>query len=79
MTEQSPDCLFCEIVAGAIPAKRVFEDEQSIAFADINPQAPTHLLVIPKDHLTSLAHVAKEHASLLGHLMSGSDRSGAHL
>jgi histidine triad (HIT) family protein len=64
----NPDCLFCKIVAGTIPAKRLHEDDQSIAFADINPQAPTHLLIIPKQHLTSLAHVAKEDAPLLGHL-----------
>lgn len=64
------DCLFCKIVAGTIPAKRIYEDEQSIAFADINPQAPTHVLVIPKQHLTSLAHAATEQTALLGHLMA---------
>ena len=69
MVEPKSDCLFCKIVFGVIPAKRVFEDERSIAFADINPQAPTHLLIIPKEHLTSLAHAAKEHAELLGHLV----------
>jgi len=69
MTAPSSDCLFCKIVAGTIPAKRVFEDEQSIAFADINPQAPTHLLIIPKEHLASLAHAAAENAAGLGHLV----------
>jgi histidine triad (HIT) family protein len=69
MADQRSECLFCKIVDGVIPAKRVFEDELSLAFADINPQAPTHLLIIPKEHLTSLAHAAKEHAALLGHLM----------
>jgi histidine triad (HIT) family protein len=69
MAAQSSDCLFCKIVAGSIPAKRVFEDEQSIAFADINPQAPTHLLIIPKEHVTSLADVAEDHADRLGHLV----------
>lgn len=79
MAAQSSDCLFCKIVAGTIPAKRVFEDEQSIAFADINPQAPTHLLIIPKDHLTSLAHAAAEHAKLLGHLVFvGTDLARTH-
>ncbi len=63
------NCLFCKIVAGAIPAKRVFEDEQSLAFADINPQAPVHLLVIPKEHLESHAHLMAEHTALVGHLM----------
>jgi histidine triad (HIT) family protein len=69
MAAQSSDCPFCKIVAGTIPAKRLYEDEQSIAFADINPQAPTHLLVIPKQHLASLAQVVPEHTPLLGHLM----------
>lgn len=69
MAEQSSDCLFCKIVAGVIPVKRLHEDEQSIAFADINPQAPTHVLIIPKQHLTSLAEVATEHRALLGHLV----------
>ena len=69
MAEPSSDCLFCKIVSGAIPSTRVFEDEQSLAFADIHPQAPTHLLIIPKEHLTSLAHAAGDHAALLGHLV----------
>jgi histidine triad (HIT) family protein len=64
------DCLFCKIVAGAIPAKRLYEDDLSLAFADINPQAPVHLLVIPKEHLASTAHATAEHAALLGHLLS---------
>ena len=63
------DCLFCKIVAGAIPAKRVYEDELCLCFADIHPQAPTHLLIIPKEHITSQAHAEESHASLLGHLM----------
>jgi histidine triad (HIT) family protein len=66
----SPDCLFCKIVAGAIPASRVYEDESSIAFPDINPQAPTHLLVVPKEHIASQAKAVAEHTPLLGHLMS---------
>ncbi len=64
------DCLFCKIVAGEIPAKRVFEDELSVAFADIHPQAPVHLLVIPKKHLESHAHAMVEHTALVGHLMA---------
>ena len=66
----STDCLFCKIVAGTIPAKRVFEDELSLAFADINPQAPTHLLLIPKQHIASLAHAERGQAALLGHLLA---------
>lgn len=48
------DCLFCKIVEGSIPAKKVYEDEQAIAFEDIHPQAPTHVLVVPKKHIPSL-------------------------
>lgn len=63
------DCLFCKIIAGTIPANRVFEDEFCIAFPDINPQAPTHLVVIPKQHIASQAKALAEHKTLLGHLM----------
>ena len=63
------DCLFCKIVAGAIPAKRIHEDDRTLAFADINPQAPTHLLIIPKDHIGSHAEAEGRHAELLGHLL----------
>ncbi len=63
------DCLFCKIVAGNIPAKRVDEDELCLCFADINPQAPTHLLLISKQHIVSLAHTGPEQLPLLGHLL----------
>ena len=81
----SSDCLFCKIVAGTIPANRMYEDEQCLCFADIHPQAPTHLLVIPKEHIASQAHAEAAHGSLLGHLMAtaaeiartaGLDKSG---
>lgn len=70
MLVMAANCLFCKIVAGAIPAKRIFEDEQSLAFADIHPQAPVHLLVIPKEHVESHAHALAEHTALVGHLMA---------
>ena len=66
----SSDCLFCKIVAGAIPAKRVVEDDVCLCFADINPQAPTHLLIIPKEHIVSTAHAEQAHAPLLGHMVA---------
>ncbi len=66
----SPDCLFCKIVAGTIPANRVYEDELCIGFPDINPQAPAHLLIIPKRHIASQARCTAEDAALLGHLMA---------
>ncbi len=66
----SSDCLFCKIATGAIPAKRVVEDDLCLCFADINPQAPTHLLIIPKEHIASTAHAEQEHALLLGHMVA---------
>jgi histidine triad (HIT) family protein len=62
------DCLFCKIVAGSIPVKRVFEDDLCLSFPDIHPQAPTHLLIVPKQHIVSLAHAEWADAPLLGHL-----------
>ncbi len=64
------ECLFCRIVAGSIPAKRVYEDEVCLAFADINPQAPVHVLVIPKEHIASTAQAEAAHGPLLGHLVA---------
>ena len=68
--DAATSCIFCRIVRGQIPATRLYEDDQSLAFADLAPQAPVHLLVIPKDHLVSLAHVARADAPLLGHLLA---------
>lgn len=66
----APDCLFCKIVAGTIPAKRLLETDEVIAFADIHPQAPVHLLVIPKRHLASHADALPADAPLLGTLLA---------
>lgn len=63
------DCIFCKIVAGTIPSKKVYEDAQALAFFDIEPKAPTHILVIPKKHIASLDHAQPGDASLLGHLL----------
>ncbi len=65
----SSDCIFCKIAAGTIPARTEYADELCLAFHDVNPQAPTHLLVIPRQHLVSLAHCAPQDAALLGHLL----------
>lgn len=51
------DCLFCRIIAGEIPAQLVYQDEHAVAFRDINPQAPVHVLVIPRQHIASIAHL----------------------
>lgn len=64
------DCLFCRIVAGQIPVKRVYEDELCLVFPDINPQAPVHLLVIPKEHLPSHAQALEDHTELVGKVMA---------
>lgn len=62
------DCLFCKIVAGDIPATKVAESDRSLSFRDINPQAPTHVLVIPKDHYPDLAALAAADAELLAEM-----------
>lgn len=62
------DCLFCKIIAGDIPSKKVYEDELCFAFYDIAPLAPTHFLVVPKKHLASAAEIGEEDAALVGHI-----------
>ncbi len=62
------DCLFCRIINGEIPAKKVYEDEYSLAFEDINPQAPTHVLIIPRKHIRGLKEAQSEDADLIGRL-----------
>jgi histidine triad (HIT) family protein len=64
-----PNCLFCKIVAGQIPAERVFESETILAFKDIHPQAPFHCLVIPKVHRATLKDFGEHEQSLVGELM----------
>ncbi len=63
------ECLFCQIVQGTLPAQRVYEDAQALAFSDIRPQAPTHLVIIPKTHVASLNEVIEPQEKLIGHLM----------
>jgi len=63
------DCIFCKIVNGEIPAQKFYEDESCIAFSDINPQAPVHLLVIPRRHIASLAETTAQDAELLSRLV----------
>jgi len=62
-------CIFCRIVAGEVPGDIVYQDEDFLAFRDISPQAPTHLLVIPKTHIISLAQLAEEQQELAGRLV----------
>lgn len=63
------DCIFCKIAAGDIPAERVYEDDLCLAFNDITPQAPTHILVIPREHIDSMDTAAARHKEALGHLL----------
>ena len=63
------DCIFCKIVSGAIPAQKVYEDEAILAFKDIQPARPVHILVIPKKHIASLATVAAEDTAVLGSML----------
>ena len=63
------DCIFCEIAAGRIPADKVYEDEQVVAFRDINPKAAVHLLVIPREHVASLDELDGSHDGLVAHLV----------
>jgi len=65
-----PDCIFCKLVSGKIPAKKVYEDEDIFAFHDIHPWAPVHFLLIPKRHIPSMAQVGPEHADVLGRMMA---------
>ncbi len=65
-----PLCVFCKIIAGKIPSKKVHEDELVYAFHDINPWAPIHFMIVPKAHIPSMAQVGPEHAALMAHMMT---------
>lgn len=62
------DCLFCKIIAGVIPSTKVYEDETVFAFRDINPQAPTHILVIPKTHISGCNGVTADNSAVVAHI-----------
>jgi histidine triad (HIT) family protein len=68
------DCLFCKLVSGRIPSKKVYEDDEILAFHDINPVAPVHFLMVPKAHVASLAECGPEHAPVLGRMMAVAGR-----
>ena len=68
MTEAN--CIFCKIAAGAIPSRKVYEDDELFVFHDIAPWAPIHFLMVPKKHIASMAQVQDEHAALLGRMMT---------
>lgn len=64
------DCIFCRIIQGEIPSNNVYEDDLIFAFEDINPQAPTHILIIPKVHYASLLELPEHESDLLGHILN---------
>ena len=64
------DCLFCKIAKGDIPSTKVYEDDQILAFRDIAPQAPTHILVIPKAHISSVDGITEENSAVVSHIFS---------
>lgn len=64
------DCIFCKIINGDIPSTKVYEDELVYAFRDINPEAPVHVLIVPKLHIESVAHIDDSHHTLIGHIHS---------
>lgn len=65
----SDDCLFCKIIAGQIPSNKVYSDERMVAFRDINPTAPQHILLVPRKHIVDIAHATREDQALLGDLL----------
>ena len=75
------DCLFCRIISGEVPSKKVYEDEHTFAFEDLNPQGPTHVLIVPKKHIAGLKEAKAEDAELVGrcHLTPRISRATARL
>jgi len=65
-----PNCVFCKIATGQIPSKKAYEDEHLLAFHDIHPWAPVHVLIIPKQHIATLADVGPEHQELMGRILT---------
>jgi histidine triad (HIT) family protein len=72
----SSDCIFCKIAAGEIPSKKLYEDEETVAFADIDPKAPSHTLIVPKRHIASLAEIgsSEQDKILIGNLHTVANR-----
>jgi len=70
MSQTDPNCIFCKIAHGVIPSRKVYEDEEMLAFHDIQPWAPVHFLMVPKRHIPSMAHVQQTDAPLLGRMLA---------
>ena len=69
MKEENTDCIFCRIIGGEIPGDILYQNDEVIAFRDINPQTPTHILIMPKAHIPSLAEITVDHRLLMGHMV----------
>jgi len=65
-----PECIFCKIVAGKVPSRKVFEDDDILAFHDVAPWAPVHVLIVPKAHIATMYDIAEEHTATLGRMMT---------
>ena len=68
------ECIFCQIVAGKVPTEILYQDEEIIAFRDIEPQAPVHLVIIPRRHIASLAHIPEAELPLIGHMVNTANK-----
>jgi histidine triad (HIT) family protein len=68
------DCIFCKIVAGEIPSDTVYEDEEIIAFRDINPQAPVHIVIIPRQHISALSDLSQSDSALVGRMVIAANK-----
>jgi len=68
------DCIFCQIVGGEVPSKILYQDEEVVVFPDINPKAPTHLLIVPKRHIPSLAHLSEADLPLVANMVAVANR-----
>jgi histidine triad (HIT) family protein len=77
MTSHKPDCLFCRIARGEIPSRKVYEDDEILAFHDIHPSAPVHFLLVPKAHFDNLYDAGPEHEAVLGRMMALAGRLAA--
>ena len=67
------ECIFCQIVAGKVPSELLYQDEKVIAFRDINPQAPVHLIIIPKNHISSLIHLSEAQLPIIGRMVNAAN------
>lgn len=76
---QDPNCIFCKIVKGEIPSRKVYDDERVLAFHDIHPVAPVHVLIIPKAHVPTMMEAQREHQDMLGAMMLAAPRIAREL